>query len=128
MDITEEVKAFIYSTKITSIATIQRKLKLNYNTIILLLKQLEQTGLLKPLTEQGQRAINWQHPDWQNIASQPSLWQQWIEKPSSPITYRLEQNAEQHWFIVLEINTKQTLITFVNSQADGLQWLDENSL
>lgn len=122
----ETTKAIIYAHKRVSISIIQRKLHLRYLIVVELLEQLEQNALLK--TEQGERLINWQHPDWQKIAQQPEEWEQWLEQPIADELYQysLKQNNEDWWYIMREIEENQQLVTFVDSEKEGLRWLSEH--
>ena len=119
------LKAIIYAHKRVSISIIQRKLHLRYPIVVELLEQLEQNALLK--REQGGHLINWQHPDWQKIAQQPEVWEQWLEQPIADELYQysLKQNNEGWWYILREIASSQQLLTFVDSEAEGLRWLSE---
>jgi hypothetical protein len=119
------LKAIIYAHKRVSISIIQRKLHLRYPIVVELLEQLENHALLK--TEQGERLINWQHSDWQKIAQQPEVWEQWLEPPISDELYQysLKQNNENEWYIMCEIAFSQQLVTFVDSAEEGWCWLLE---
>ena len=98
---------------------------MRYPVVVELLEQLEQKALLK--TEQGERLINWQHSDWQTLAQQPQLWEQWQEQniEDEHYEYSIEQNDEGWWYIMREIGSSQQLVTFVDNQEAGLSWLSE---
>lgn len=121
----ETTKAIIYAYKRVSISVIQRKLHLRYPVVVELLEQLAQNDLLKK--EQGECLINWQHSDWQTLAQHSQLWQQWLEQPIADELYKysLEKNDEGWWFIMREIGSSQQLVTFVDNQEAGLNWLSE---
>ncbi|MDO8416858.1 MAG: hypothetical protein Q7S87_11690 [Agitococcus sp.] len=121
----ETTKTIIYAHKRVSISIIQRKLHLRYPIVVELLEQLEKNALLK--TKQGERQINWQHPDWQKIAQQPEIWEQWLEPliADELYQYSLKQNNEDWWYIMREIAFSQQFVTFVDNEEEGLRWLSE---
>lgn len=119
-----QVKAFIYASKTTSIATIQRKLHLKYKEVVCLLEQLEKEGLLGALPQQGQRAVNWEHKDWLVVANDLELWRVWVE-PVVNAVYKIEKQQGQ-WCVIKKSNTKKQLLAFVDDVKHGILWLSEN--
>ena len=56
------LKAIIFGYKRIPMSVIQRKFLLGYDKVLSLIALLEQAGIIEPLNE-GERVINWQHPE-----------------------------------------------------------------
>jgi hypothetical protein len=116
------LKAIIYGYKRIPISVIQRKFLLSYDKVLNLIALLEQTGLCEPINE-GERVINWQHPDWQKIADQPELWQPWANSAAAGV-YKVEKHKGQ-WYVVREVHANKEVVACVDNEDDCLRWLME---
>jgi frataxin-like iron-binding protein CyaY len=114
--------AIIFGYKRIPMSVIQRKFLLGYGQVLSLIALLEQAGIIETLNE-GERVINWQHPDWQIIANQPKLWQPWADSAAAGV-YKVEKHEGQ-WYVVREVHANKELVACVDNEDDGLRWLME---
>jgi hypothetical protein len=116
------LKAIIFGYKRIPMSVIQRKFLLGYDQVLSLIALLEQAGIIEPLNE-GERVINWQHPDWQTIADQSELWQPWADSAAAGV-YKVEKYKAQ-WCVVREVHANKEVVACVDNEDDGLRWLME---
>jgi hypothetical protein len=114
--------AIIFGYKRIPMSVIQRKFLLGYGQVLSLIALLEQAGIIETLNE-GERVINWQHPDWQIIANQPKLWQPWADSAAAGV-YKVEKHEGQ-CYVVREVHANKELVACVDNEDDGLRWLME---
>jgi hypothetical protein len=120
------IKAIVYGYKSTPVSIVQRLFKVSYQKALQLYEPLEQAGLIAslPLDEQKQRVINWQHPDWQEIALRRDLWQPWAKSAARP-HYTIDDVDDKYGVFQQYNGQDRQLLAWVESLEEGLSWLEE---
>lgn len=120
------IKAIIYGYKSTPVSIVQRLFNVSYQKALQLYEPLQQAGLIEswPLDEQTQRIINWQHPDWQEIALRRDLWQPWAKSAARP-HYTIDDIDDKYCVFQQYNGQEKQLLAKVESLEEGLLWLEE---
>lgn len=119
------LKAIIYGYQRVPVSVIQQCFLIDHHDDVpILVAQLQKHGLLQAVDHKEPYTINWQHPDWQSMASQRDLWQSWADHATLGC-YSVKKQGEQ-WCVICEVYGYTTVIAHVASEDEGSIWIWEN--